>query len=673
MPESMRFLAYLAPRLDGLPLAVLASTRPGEGVVADLARLASAPETTVLRPAPLSVEATAGLCEQRLGAHVGKEFAAACREATGGNPFFLEALLREASEQKRSTGSRDEVDVRRIGPAAVAQAVLLRLSGAPAATTALVRAVAVLGDGAGLAEAARLADVDQDEAAGAADLLAGLAILRPSERLEFAHPIVREAVYADIGSHERAAAHARAAVILGAAGASDERIAAQIMAAKPSGDAERVELLRRVAADALGRGAPAAAVAYLGRALAEPPPAAARAEVLIELGFAELRLATPGAVDHLTAAVGLIREPAVLATPVRLLANTLTMVGEPDRAVEVIESAIEIVEPADGELALLLEAELAAHAQQASREARAPAARRLGLHAELRGATPGERLVLATLAFERARASESAGEAAAYIERALADVRSLGEQELDVTGTFYLLVVGLVATDALDLADAYLEQALSDAHQRGSIPALAFVLAQQARVSMRRGAMARAEADAGTALVLLTAHGIPLGATLALASLTQALIEAGDVEGAEQAVGRAGYGEEIPPGMASNPLLEARGLLRLAQGNASGWIGRSDRVRPPRRAVGRGESTCRTLALARLPRAHRHGGRRGSAPDGARGPRPGAALGSRERHRHRAARGRPDGRRSRVRGSPARIRGGARSLAGAARASARPG
>ena len=32
--ESLRFLAYLAPRLDGLPLAVLASTRPGEGVVA---------------------------------------------------------------------------------------------------------------------------------------------------------------------------------------------------------------------------------------------------------------------------------------------------------------------------------------------------------------------------------------------------------------------------------------------------------------------------------------------------------------------------------------------------------------------------------------------------------------------------------------------------------------
>jgi hypothetical protein len=81
---------------------------------------------------------------------------------------------------------------------------------------------------------------------------------------------VSEAVYADMGSHERSEAHARAAGILGASGASEERIAAQIAAAKPIGDPERVELLRRVGADALVRGAPAAAVAWLGRALAEP-------------------------------------------------------------------------------------------------------------------------------------------------------------------------------------------------------------------------------------------------------------------------------------------------------------------------------------------------------------------------------------------------------------------
>jgi DNA-binding CsgD family transcriptional regulator len=564
--ESLRFLTYLAPRLDGLPVAVLASARSGEGDAGDLARLVASPEATVVRPGPLSVEATAALCEERLGVPVADDFAAACRDATGGNPFFLEALLREAGDQELSTRSGEAVRLQRIGPAAVAQAVLLRLSSAPLAATALVRAVAVLGDGVGLGEAAALGEVSTGEAARAADLLTALAILKPGEGLEFAHPIVREAVYADIGAHQCAQDHARAAAILAANGASEQRIAAQIVEAEPAGDPERVELLRRVAADALGRGAPAAAVAALERALAEPPPPASRAEVLLELGSAELRIATPRAVEHLAAAVARTRDPELLAAAVRVQANALTMSGQADRAVAALESAIPMVEPTDRERALLLEAELAAHAQQAGREAHPPAARRLEQLAGLEGATPGERLVLAGLAYERARAAGTAGEAAALIERALASGRLLREQEPDVVGTFYLLMVGLRATDALELAEASLDQALADAHARASIPAQAFVLAHRGLIRLRRGAVADAEADARTALELLTAHDIPLGEALARGVLIEALVEGGDVEAAAQALGEGGLDREIPPGMATNPLLEARSVLRLAQG-----------------------------------------------------------------------------------------------------------
>src|SRR5215468_4136241 len=234
--ESLRFLTYLAPRLDGLTLAVFASMRGGGPVGGDLARLAAAPETTLLRPRPLSVEATARLCEFRLGVPVADEFAEACRRATAGNPFLLEALLREVDEQEYPTNTLGAARVERVGPGAVAQAVLLRLSGAPAAATALVRAVAVLGDGASLGEAARLAEVDDEKARRAADLLAARAILKPGGGLEFVHPIVREAVYADIGAHERAAAHAWAALVLAASRASGERIAAQIVAAEPAGN-----------------------------------------------------------------------------------------------------------------------------------------------------------------------------------------------------------------------------------------------------------------------------------------------------------------------------------------------------------------------------------------------------------------------------------------------------
>ena len=64
--ESLRFLNYLTPRLDGLRLVVLATSRSGERST-DLTRLAASPEATVLRPAPLSTEATATLCARLSG------------------------------------------------------------------------------------------------------------------------------------------------------------------------------------------------------------------------------------------------------------------------------------------------------------------------------------------------------------------------------------------------------------------------------------------------------------------------------------------------------------------------------------------------------------------------------------------------------------------------------
>ncbi|MGH8166311.1 MAG: AAA family ATPase, partial [Woeseiaceae bacterium] len=157
--ESLRLINYLAPRLDGLPLIVLTAARTGENVTADLARLFAGPETNVLRPCPLSIRAATALCEARLGGAVAADFAAACHDATGGNPLFLKALLHDAKEQKVLTATEAAARVRRIGPTAVARAVQVRLSTAPAAASALVRAAALLGDGASIAEAARLADV----------------------------------------------------------------------------------------------------------------------------------------------------------------------------------------------------------------------------------------------------------------------------------------------------------------------------------------------------------------------------------------------------------------------------------------------------------------------------------------------------------------------------------
>ena len=408
--------------------------------------------------------------------------------------------------------------------------------------------------------------MSEADAAAAADLLAALSIVRSSAPLEFAHPVVREAVYADIGPSARAQGHARAAALLAARNASEERIAAQIAASEPTGDSGRVDLLRRVAADALGRGAPAAASAWLCRALAEPPRPEDRAEVLIALGSAELRLGRTEAVDHLTEAVEQAREPAPLAAASRQLALALSVSGRADQAVELVESAITALEPVDRELSLLLEAELASHTLQASVETRAPAVRRLERHRDLGRATPGERLVSACLAVERAKRSGSATEAADRLEEALAGGRLLEEQQGDLIGPFYDLVIGLLATDSLDVVADAIDQALIHARARASIPGIAYLTSRRGRVSLRRGQVAQAEADARTALDLLTTYGIPLGTTFSLALLIEALIERDEAEAAERAVAESGLCPDMRPGLTNNFLSEALALLDLARG-----------------------------------------------------------------------------------------------------------
>ena len=354
--------------------------------------------------------------------------------------------------------------------------------------------------------------------------------------------------------------------LLAARGATEERVAAQIAAADPVGDPERVALLRRVAAGALARGAPAAAVTWLRRALAEPPPPEAYVDVLLELGGAEHRIGAPEAPEHLAAAVDRIEDPQRLATSVRLLANALTISGDPDGAVRALESAIAVVESRDRELALVLEAELATHAQQASPETRAPAARRLVRHGDLQGATQGERLVLASLAFERAKASESAEEAARHLEEALDGGRLVRELELDIAGPLYDIVIALLHTDALDVAAASLDEALERARATASAPATAYLTSRRGWIALRRGAIASAERCARTALELLANHGIRLGVPLATALLIRSLVESGDLDAAEQALSDSGIGDELRPGLTGNFLLEARALLRLAQG-----------------------------------------------------------------------------------------------------------
>jgi DNA-binding CsgD family transcriptional regulator len=569
-PASLQFLAYLAPRLDGMALAVIGATRPREGDAALLARLATAPEVEVVRPAALTTTATVALCEHELEAEPAPDFAAACHAATAGNPFFLEALLREVHDRNIPPVAGEAGDIREIGPASVAQAVLLRLSGAPSEATGLVRAVAVLGDAGSLREAAALTGLAEEEVMRAADVLAGLGILTLADGLGFTHPIVRQAVYADLGPAERGAAHARAADVLVDTGAAVERIAAQLQEATPAGDAERVALLRQAAHGALARGAPDAAAAWLSRALAEPPPSDVLGELLAELGSAQLRLGSAEAVEHLSSAADELSDPALRAHALRDLANALTVSGQADRSISAFETAIEVLAPVDREGALELEAELMAHSQWASVETRGPVAKRLDRFADLAGDSRGERLVLASLAAERGRLCDSAADAIAIYERALAGGRLLAEQNLDNAGPIYHLVIGLLECDAYEPVGECLDQMLEIARSRGAVPTVAYATAWCSILNLRRGAVAVAAEDARTALDLLTEYGIELGRGNARALLANALLECGDLDGALRAF--RDIDAPVVLGVTRNFLLRVRSMLHFAHGRPQAGI-----------------------------------------------------------------------------------------------------
>ena len=286
---SRRFIAYLAQRLEELPLLAILAVRTGEpeGAGALLAGLDTSRNAELLTLSPLSECGTGELVRHDLSTEAEPVFCSACHRATAGNPF----LLRELVAQLRGDGVEPSaLNAERVGglrPASVTRSVLARLARVGADATNLARAVAVLGTGAELRWAQQLAALDPRAGADAVDALAAADVLSFGPTLEYVHPLALSAVYESMPPAGRALAHSDAARLLRRDGAGVERVAAQLLHAAPAGDREAVESLRAAAALASRRGAPAVQATYLLRALAEPPAAEHRAAITLALGRAQ--------------------------------------------------------------------------------------------------------------------------------------------------------------------------------------------------------------------------------------------------------------------------------------------------------------------------------------------------------------------------------------------------
>jgi hypothetical protein len=190
---------------------------------------------------------------------------------------FWGALLDELAAERIAPVSANASRLAGVRPKTVTRGLLARLARLGPDAGSLARAVAVLGSGE-LREAAALAGMELASAARAAGALAEADILSRHNRLDFAHPLLRNVVYESIPPAQRALDHGRAAWLFSDPVADHERMAAHLLQAAPAGDARVVDVLREAAALALRHGAAGAACAQLRRAArtARPSPAARR-------------------------------------------------------------------------------------------------------------------------------------------------------------------------------------------------------------------------------------------------------------------------------------------------------------------------------------------------------------------------------------------------------------
>jgi DNA-binding CsgD family transcriptional regulator len=535
---SLRWLAHLAARVEHLPVALLLAVRDGPDQPELIAELRAA--GTRIRLGPLGPDATAALVRRRLGAlpdalpgagdgagdgQLGRDWHA----STGGNPFLLEALAAALRDGDQKAEPIAQAVLRRIGPEG----------------GRLARALAVLGGPAPLRQAAGLAGLDLPAAARLADRLRAADVLAPGSVLEFTHPIVRTAVYESIPPGERALAHAEAARLLERDGADAERLALHLLRSEPGGDPRVAALLRAAATAATGRGDPGAAAACLRRALDEPPPAADRPGLLLELGIALARERSPAAVPALREAVELAGPDAAL-----LAARVLGIWAY------------------HAEAAAICRAALAGPVPEAGRKA-VPDELADSLQGELfQNAVISADLVGEALALKRRTGRSAAwGVNDALLAATSADggaitLPALDRISPDSMGAVYALLV-LIWTGQLEAAGRICDTVLADARRRGSMSMVAHASCLHSMIMRRLGRLEEAADAARLALDFKLATSPPLAVAWAAGLCIDPLTCLGRLDEAEAVAASAGK----PPESWIHTLTfrQARGALRVAQ------------------------------------------------------------------------------------------------------------
>ena len=549
--SSLRFFAYLAERLDDLPVALVVAIRSGDPgtesqLVGHLWDVATAPP---IRPAELTANAVEALLTDLLPEHdVDADLAGAVVHQTGGNPFLVVAVA-DAIRAGEDPGLTTPESVRR--------RVARRLARLDTAAGELARAAAVLGDDAALRDGIRLAGLDPDRGLIAGEDLVRGHFLRTADPITFAHRIVRMAVYSLLPPGERLALHLRSAKLLAANGVEPEVIAEHLLMSGPIQGAWALEVLHDAGRAAARKGAPSAALRYLREAVEVADTDELAARVLIDVGLAEAAAGEPTSLDRFEQALNLLSEPAERADALYSLGRTLYRFGRYPDACVAFRRGAQLFEGGDQQLRLRFEGAALSAETHLTPTGRGP-------EGVIDGDGPGTRAILAVQALRASMTTPPAAWAADLASRALGDGALLAEQGSEGPSV-NLAVLALLQCGRLIEAHDAADATLDHARERGAHLAFAEASLVRAFILYARGRVIDAAADAQAALDGMR-HEDDSNAQSARATLVHCMIERGDVTQAANLLGGAG-GQLAPTPAINAYVCLARGRTNLRLGD----------------------------------------------------------------------------------------------------------
>ncbi|MFF0013903.1 ATP-binding protein [Streptomyces sp. NPDC005374] len=569
-PESLRWLAAFAPRVEELPILVVVAYRPDE--LPDHAEpFRALPGRAGGRPLdlePFSAVAVARLVREALGVHADDAFCRECWAVTAGNPFETVELAAKVRDRGFAPTEGAAHLLRDLAAAVKGSGLVARLERLGTSTVRFAWACAVLGTEIHPLLAAAVAGLGHEEAADAADALRGARILTGVESLEFVHPLIATAVYRAIPAGFRVALHGQAAWCVVNDGRGSAAAARHLLETHPDGDPWVVQQLRAAAAETLRSGAPDAARSYLARALREPPAFEDRATVLYELGSASLLTEPATTVNHLRAA---LEEP--IAAPDlrhRIVYRLSQVLAHSDRLAEASDTlAREIKVTGDARVKLRMVAEQfmwdAFRADEPDHPSRS---RRLTKLADrLTGRDLTERYIIGLRTWDAVLRGEPAHVALHHAERALAG--GLGWADPDRGFEVPVLVaLAFMYADRPGRTEELFAAGIADFERQGWRGAhLSFAYTLLAYVRFRRGRLAEAEdfVRAGLRLAERVGPGTPAH-WYAVGILIEVLLARGRVTEAARVAEDYSFNAPFPAVVVFPDAQTVYGELLLARG-----------------------------------------------------------------------------------------------------------